>query len=128
MANLTTRIGGQHYYDAATGNNESLLNFWKGTQAQYDALKQTSATTSGNPSGASTVTFTVTSSSIFTTGNTVFVTGSGSGNTTRTTGTVSGVPDATSVIVDFIPAYTSGASTGYQIDLYDPNTFYIITA
>lgn len=128
MANLTTRIGGQHYYDAAAGNNESLLNFWKGTQAQYDAEKQTGATTSGNPSGASTVTFTVTSSSIFTAGATVFVTGSGSGNTTRTTGTVSGVPDATSVIVDFTPAYTSGASTGYQIDLYDPNTFYIITA
>ena len=78
MANLTTRIGGQHYYDAATANSEKLLNFWKGTQAQYDAEKQTSATTSSNPSGASTVTFTVTSSSIFTVGATVFVTGSGS--------------------------------------------------
>jgi hypothetical protein len=127
MANLTTRIGGQHYYKAATGNNESLLNFWKGTQAQYDAEKQTSATTSGNPSGASSVTFTVTSSSIFTVGATVFVTGT-SGNTTRTEGTVSAVPNATSVTVAFTPAYTSAAASGYQIDIYDPNTFYIITA
>ena len=127
MANLTTRIGGQHYYKAATGNNESLLNFWRGTQAQYDALKQTGATTSSNPSGASSVTFTVTSSSIFTVNATVFVTGT-SGNTTRTEGIVSGVPNGTSVIVDFTPAYTSAASSGYQIDLYDPDTFYIITA
>jgi len=127
MANLTTRIGGQHYYKAATGNNESLLNFWRGTQAQYDALKQTGATTSSNPSGASSVTFTVTSSSIFAVNTTVFVTGT-SGNTTRTEGTVSGVPNSTSVIVDFTPAYTSAASSGYQIDIYDPDTFYIITA
>ena len=127
MANLTTRIGGQHYYKAATGNNESLLNFWKGTQAQYDAEKQTGATTSGNPSGASSVTFTVTSSSIFAVGATVFVTGT-SGNTTRTEGTVSAVPNATSVTVAFTPAYTSAAASGYQIDIYDPNTFYIITA
>ena len=127
MANLTTRIGGQHYYKAATGNNESLLNFWKGTQAQYDAEKQTGATTSGNPSGASSVTFTVTSSSIFAAGATVFVTGT-SGNTTRTEGTVSAVPNATSVTVAFTPAYTSAAASGYQIDIYDPNTFYIITA
>ena len=41
MANLTTRIGGQHYYKAADGNSESLLNFWKGTQTQYDQLKMT---------------------------------------------------------------------------------------
>tara|TARA_R100000951_G_scaffold102655_2_gene94856 strand:- start:2377 stop:2760 length:384 start_codon:yes stop_codon:yes gene_type:complete len=127
MANLTTRIGGQHYYKAATGNNESLLNFWKGTQAQYDAEKQTSATTSGNPSGASTVTFTVTSSSIFTPGATVFVTGT-SGNTTRTEGAVTAVPSGTTVTVSFTPAYTSAAASGYQIDIYDPNTFYIITA
>jgi hypothetical protein len=127
MANLTTRIGGQHYYKAATGNNESLLNFWKGTQAQYDAEKQTGATTSGNPSGASSVTFTVTSSSIFAVNATVFVTGT-SGNTTRTEGTVSAVPNATSVTVAFTPAYTSAAASGYQVDVYDPNTFYIITA
>ena len=126
MANLTTRIGGQHYYKAATGNNESLLNFWKGTQAQYDALKQTGATTSSNPSGASSVTFTVSSSSVFLVNDVVFVTGT-SGNTTRTEGTVSAVPSGTTVTIAFSPAYTSAASSGYQIDLYDPNTFYIIT-
>lgn len=126
MANLTTRIGGQHYYDATAGNNEKLLNFWKGTQAQYDAEKQTGATTSSNPSGVSSLTFTVTSSSIFTVNDTVFVTGT-SGNTTRTEGTVTAVPSGTTVTVDFTPPYTSAASSGYQIDLYDPNTFYIIT-
>jgi len=125
MANLTNIIGGQPYYDAANANSESLLSFWKGTQAQYDGLKQTSATTTGNPSAASSVTFTVTSSSIFTVNDVVHVTGT-SGNTTRTQGTVSAVPDGTSVTIDFTPAYTSAASTGYQIDLYDANTFYII--
>ena len=38
MANLTNIIGGQPYYDAANANSESLLSFWKGTQAQYDAI------------------------------------------------------------------------------------------
>jgi len=127
MANLTSRIGGQPFYSAANSNSKGLLNFWKGTQAQYDAEKQTNATTSSNPSAASSVTFTVTDSSIFTVNDTVFVTGT-SGNTTRTEGTVSAVPSGTTVTVDFTPAYTSAASTGYQIDLYNPNTFYIITA
>ena len=126
MANLTSRIGGQHFYDATSSNSEGLLNFWKGTQAQYDAEKQTGATTSSNPSGVSSLTFTVTSSSIFTVNDTVFVTGT-SGNTTRTEGTVTAVPSGTTVTVDFTPPYTSAASSGYQIDLYDPNTFYIIT-
>ena len=62
MANLTSKIGGQFFYNAATNNKKSLLEFWKGSQAQYDALKQTGASTSGNPSAASSVTFTVTSS------------------------------------------------------------------
>lgn len=127
MANLTEIIGGQPFESGTTGNKKNnLLDFWKGTQTQYDALKQTSATTSGNPSSAATVDFTVTSSSIFSAGQTVYVTGSGSGNTTRTTGTVNSVPDATSVVVAFTPAYTSGAATGYQLDLYDPKTIYII--
>ena len=38
MANLTNIIGGQPYYDATTANSESLLNFYKCTQAQYDAI------------------------------------------------------------------------------------------
>ena len=127
MANLTEIIGGQPFESGTTGNKKNnLLDFWRGTQAQYDALKQTSATTSGNPSSAATVDFTVTSSSIFSVGQTVYVTGSGSGNTTRTTGTVNSIPDATSVVVAFTPVYTSGAATGYQIDLYDPKTIYII--
>tara|TARA_R100001463_G_scaffold55546_5_gene107127 strand:+ start:529 stop:918 length:390 start_codon:yes stop_codon:yes gene_type:complete len=129
MANITNIIGGQPYLDAATGNMKNkLLNFWKGTQAQYDALKQTAATTASNPAAVSSVDFTVTSSSAFTVGDIVYVTGSGSGNTNRVQGIVSSIPDATSVVVGFTPAYTSAASTGYQIDLYDPKTFYIITA
>lgn len=129
MANITNIIGGQPYLDAATGNMKNkLLNFWKGTQAQYDALKQTAATTASNPAAASSVDFTVTSSSAFTVGDIVYVTGSGSGNTNRVQGIVSSIPDATSLVVDFTPAYTSASSTGYQIDLYDPKTFYIITA
>ena len=36
MANLTNIIGGQPYYDAAGSNSKSLLDFWKGTQNQYD--------------------------------------------------------------------------------------------
>ena len=127
MGNLTTKIGGQPFYDAATGNSEGLLNFWKGTQAQYDAEKQTGATTASNPSSASSVTFTVTSSSIFSVNQTVFVTGT-TGNTTRTEGTVTAVPDIYTVTISFTPAYTSAASTGYQIDIYNPKTFYIITA
>jgi hypothetical protein len=38
MANLTNIIGGQPYYDAANADSTSLLSFWKGTQAQYDAI------------------------------------------------------------------------------------------
>ena len=111
MSNLTEIIGGQPFTDGTTGNKKNqLLEFWKGSQAQYDALKQTSATTGSNPSSSATVDFTVTSSSIFSVGATVYVTGSGSGNTTRTTGTVDSVPDATSVVVAFTPAYTSAAS------------------
>ncbi len=127
MSNLTEIIGGQPFTDGTTGNKKNqLLEFWKGSQSQYDALKQTSATTGSNPSSSATVDFTVTSSSIFSVGETVYVTGSGSGNTTRTTGTVDSIPDATSVVVAFTPAYTSAATTGYQIDTYDPKTIYVI--
>ena len=38
MAKLTNIIGGQPYYDATATNSESLLNFWKGDQSQYDAI------------------------------------------------------------------------------------------
>lgn len=129
MANLTNIIGGQPYYSAAAGNSKNtLLDFWKGTQVEYDALKQTGGTTATNPGAASTVDFTVTSSAAFTVGDIVYVTGTAPGNTTRTQGTVDSIPDATSVVVAFAPAYTSGSSAGYQIDLYDPKTLYLITA
>ena len=45
MANLTNIICGQPYYDAANANSESLLSFWKGTQAQYDAISTKDAKT-----------------------------------------------------------------------------------
>ena len=129
MANITNIIGGQPYLDAATGNMKNkLLNFWKGTQAQYDALKQTAATTNPAPGSVPTVDFTVTSSAAFTIGDIVYVTGTAPGNTTRTQGTVDSIPDATSVVVAFSPSYSSGSTTGYTIDLYDPKTLYIITA
>ncbi len=133
MANITNIIGGQPYTGgSATPPNDNkknkLLNFWKGTQASYDALKQTGGTTASNPGAASTVDFTVTSSASFTVGDVVYVTGTAPGNTTRTQGTVDSLPDATSIVVAFSPAYTSGSSSGYQIDLYDPKTLYIITS
>ncbi len=132
MANLTTRIGGQHYYKAADGNSESLLNFWQGTQTQYDQLKMTSATTSGAPTNQSSVTFTVTDSQYFAQGDVVYVTSAGysgtGGATARVVGSISSIVSATSVIVAFTPNYSSTSTSGYQIDKYDPDTFYIITA
>ena len=129
MANLTNIIGGQPYYSAAAGNSKNtLLDFWKGTQAEYDALAQTGGTTASNPGAASTVDFTVTSSSAFTVGDVVYVTGTAPGNTTRTQGTVDSLPDTTSIVVAFSPSYTSNSSAGYTIDLYDPKTLYLITA
>ena len=130
MANITNIIGGQPYLDAATGNMKNkLLNFWKGTQIQYDALKQTSATTSPAPGSLSTVDFTVTSSAAFTVGDIVYVTSAGTSTPNeRIQGTVDSIPDAVSIVVAFSPAYTSSSTTGYQIDLYDPKTLYIITA
>lgn len=126
MSNLTEIIGGQPFTDGTTGNKKNQqLEFWKGSQAEYDALKR-GASTGSNPASSATVDFTVTSSSIFSNGATVYVTGSGAGNTTRTTGVVDSVPDATSVVVAFTPAYTSAATTGYEIDIYDPKTIYVI--
>jgi len=130
MANITNIIGGQPYLDAATGNMKNkLLNFWKGTQAQYDALKQTAATTNPAPGSVPTVDFTVTSSAAFTVGDIVYVTSAGTSTPNeRIQGTVDSLPDAVSIVVAFSPAYTSSLTTGYQIDLYDPKTLYIITA
>ena len=108
-------------------NSVTNAQIWTGSTAEYAALKQTGGTTSSNPSAAATVQFTVTSTSIFSAGQTVYVTGTAPGSTTRTTGTVNSVDSATQVTVGFSPAYTSASSTGYQLDIYDPNTLYFVT-
>ena len=127
MANLTNIIGGQPYFDYTNSNSKSLLDFWKGTQVQYDYLKQTGGTTASNPSSASQVVFTVTTTTYFTVGKTVYITGTAPGNTTRTAGTI-GSKTGTTLTIDFATPYTSGSSAGYTIDCYDPKTLYLITA
>jgi len=130
MANLTNIIGGQPFYSAANSNSKSLLDFWKGTQAQYDSAtyKRTGGTLAGAPSATTSLVFTglTSAASGWIVGDTVYVTGA-TGNTTRTVATVSAVPLATELTVT-IAAYTSSATTGYTIDKYDPGTLYIITA
>tara|TARA_R110002012_G_scaffold253609_1_gene432657 strand:- start:1438 stop:1839 length:402 start_codon:yes stop_codon:yes gene_type:complete len=133
MANITNIIGGQPYTGGTAtppsdNKKNNLLNFWKGVQSSYDILEQTGATTATNPGSSATVDFTVTSSASFAVGDIVYVTGTAPGNTTRTQGTVDSIPDAVSIVIAFSPSYTSGATTGYTIDLYDPKTLYIITA
>ena len=90
------------------------------------------ATTSGAPTNQSSVTFTVTDSQYFAQGDVVYVTSAGysgsGGATARVIGSISSIVSATSVIVAFTPNYSSTSTSGYQIDKYDPNTFYIITA
>ena len=109
-------------------NSATNATIWTGTTAQYNALKQTGASTAGgtNPAGAAAVQFIVTSTSAFTTGATIYVTGT-AGNTTRTTATVNSIDSATEITVGFNPVYTSAASTGYQLDIYEPNTLYFVT-
>lgn len=107
-------------------NSATNATIWTGTTAQYNALKQTGATTSSNPSSSATVQFTMTSTAAFTTGATIYVTGT-SGNTTRTTATVNSIDSATQLTAGFNPVYTSAANTGYQLDIYDANTLYFVT-
>ena len=134
MANITNIIGGQPYTAGTAtppsdNKKNNLLSFWKGIQASYDALAQTAATTASAPGSLSTVTFTVTSSAAFTVGDIVYVTSAGTSTPNeRIQGTVDSIPLGTSIIIAFSPAYTSTSTTGYQIDLYDPKTLYIITA
>ena len=55
MSNLTEIIGGQPYFDATAGNSKNkLLDFWKGSQAQYDLLKRTNGAISPAPSVSKT--------------------------------------------------------------------------
>jgi len=135
MANLTNIIGGQPYASAATNaipdTENKLLDFWKGTQTQYDEapLKRTSGVLASAPTAATSLAFTslTTATSMgWEIGDIVYVTGT-SGNTTRTVATVTAIPIATSLTVS-IAAYTSSATTGYTVDKYDPNTLYLITA
>tara|TARA_E500000331_G_scaffold358288_1_gene424003 strand:+ start:3066 stop:3449 length:384 start_codon:yes stop_codon:yes gene_type:complete len=126
MANLTNIIGGQPYFDYTNSNTKSLLDFWKGTQVQYDYLKQTGGTTASNPSSASQVVFTVSTTAYFSQGKTVYITGTAPGNTTRTTGTIASLT-GTTLTIDFATPYTSASSAGYTIDCYDPKTLYLIT-
>ena len=73
MSNLTQIIGGQPYYNATAGNEKNnLLDFWKGTQVQYDYLKQINGTTSVAPA-ATVITFIVASTAYFTVGKRVYV-------------------------------------------------------
>jgi hypothetical protein len=128
MSNLTQIIGGQPYYNSNAGNrNNNLLDFWKGTQVQYDYLSESGATTATNPNAASQVTFTV-PTTYFAAGQIIYVTGTSPGNVTRTAATVNSVTNATTLVVDFTTPYTSGSTTGYTIDQYLSETLYLITA
>jgi len=129
MANLTNIIGGQPYYDAATGDSKNkLLDFWKGTQAQYDLLKRTNGAISPAPSGVTSLVFTGLNSVAtgWSIGDIVWVTAP-TNNTTRSKGTIAAVPAATELTITMDAAYTSTDTTGYQIDKYDPSTLYLIT-
>jgi len=129
MSNLTEIIGGQPYFDAATGNSKNkLLDFWKGTQAQYDLLKRTNGAISPAPAGVTALVFTGLNSAAtgWTVGDVVYVTGS-SNNTTRSKGTIAAVPTATELTITMDASYTNTDTTGYQIDKYDPDTLYLIS-
>ena len=128
MSNLTQIIGGQPYYNATAGNEKNnLLDFFKGTQAQYDSLKKTGAILATAPTNATSLELTgFTAPNPFVVGDSVYVTGT-SDNITRTAATVTAIPTATSVTVS-VTSYTSTATTGYIIDKYLPETVYLITA
>ena len=139
MANLTNIIGGQPYASAVTTappvTSNKLLDFWKGTQTQYEEapLKRIGGVlAAGAPTTATSLAFTSLTNAAgmdWNVGDTVYVTGTTGSNTTRTIATVTAVPSpvATSLTVS-IAAYSSTASTGFQVDKYDPATLYLITA
>ena len=136
MANLTNIIGGQPYASAVTTappvTSNKLLDFWKGTQTQYEEapLKRIGGVlAAGAPTSAVSLAFTNLTTAAgmdWNVGDTVYVSNA-TGYTTRTVATVTAVPLATSLTVS-IAAYTSVATTGYQVDKYDPATLYLITA
>ena len=129
MANLTQIIGGQPYYDAANSNSKSLLDFWKGLQSKYDALKRTGGAISPAPNGVTSLVFTNLDSAAsgWVIGETVYVTGS-SNNINRSKGTIAAVPSNTELTITMDSSYTNTDTAGYTIDKYDPETLYLITA
>jgi len=129
MANLTNIIGGQPYYSAADTNSKSLLDFWKGTQVQYDELKRTGGAISPAPSNVTSLVFTGLNSAAtgWSIGDVVYVTAP-TNNTTRSKGSIAAVPSATELTITMDASYSSTDTTGYQIDKYDPKTLYLITA
>ena len=106
-------------------NTNELIKIWIGSLADYNAFRVTGATTS-NPSSATSVTFTVSSSSIFTLNGRVFVTGTSPGNTTKTEGVISSIPDSTTVVISFPTPYTSASTSGYTLSIHDPNILYFV--
>lgn len=128
MANLTNIIGGQPYYSAANSNSKSLLDFWKGTQAQYDALARTGGAISPAPNGVTSLVFTNLNSAAsgWTVGDVVYVTAP-TNNTTRSKGSIAAVPSATELTITMDASYTSTDTSNYTIDKYDPKTLYLIT-
>ena len=107
-------------------NTNELIKIWIGSLADYNAFRVTGATTSSNPSSATSVTFTVSSSSIFTLNERVFVTGTSPGNTTKTEGVISSIPDSTTVVISFPSPYTSASTSGYTLSIHDPNILYFV--
>ena len=126
MAKLTNIIGGQPYAaavtDAPVNTDSKLLDFWKGTQAQYD-----SATLKRTGGAISVFTGLTTAAGMgWEVGDIVYVTGS-SNNTTRTRGSVASVQGATGLTITMDAGYTNTDTSGYQVDKYYDQTLYFIT-
>ena len=135
MSNLTQIIGGQAYAaavtNAAVDTNNNLLDYWKGTQLQYNSatLKRTGGAISPAPNNLTTLVFTGLTTAAgmgWTVGDVVYVTGS-SNNTTRTKGSIAVVNSATSLTITMDVGYTNTDTSGYTIDKYYDTTLYFIT-
>ena len=135
MSNLTQIIGGQAYAaavtNAAVDTNNNLLDYWKGTQLQYNSatLKRTGGAISPAPNNLTTLVFTSltpAASMGWTVGDVVYVTGS-SNNTTRTKGSIAVVNSATSLTITMDVGYTNTDNSGYIVDKYYDTTLYFIT-
>ena len=135
MAKLTNIIGGQPYAaavtDAPVNTDSKLLDFWKGTQGQYESatLKRTGGAISPYPNNVTNLVFTGLTTAAgmgWEVGDVVYVTGS-SNNTTRTRGSVASVQGATGLTITMDAGYTNTDTSGYQVDKYYDQTLYFIT-